>query len=382
MPAELPLPSLLSAAWVAFTVELDNEFEHRMPDHRSAGRIGDGPYLVSVAMWANCLRYVTEEGVTVAEVARLARTHANLDGMRRWGYVTLDRGGRAGPSTVMRLTPAGRRANDTWSPLPEEIEQRWQGRFGAAAIDQLREALMAAPALGVPDTLPILRHGLFCEVEEVSDETSTEPALGVLLSRALLAFALGYERGVKLSLAVMLNVVRVLDGVGVRLADLPRLSGVSREAIATALTPLQQARCVESSSRDRRRMVRLTDRGLDAARRGRRRVGDGEAAWRERFGDEALRVALEPLVGDGTRERSPLFAGLEPYPDGWRADVRPPDTAPVVSDGAAPRRLAGRQLTVNRSRGRPATPRSRSRRSARRGRRRPAGRPATRSAAP
>jgi hypothetical protein len=31
-------------------------------------------------MWANCLRYVTGEGVTVAEVARLARTTANLDG--------------------------------------------------------------------------------------------------------------------------------------------------------------------------------------------------------------------------------------------------------------------------------------------------------------
>jgi hypothetical protein len=321
---ELPLPALLSAVWVAFTVELDNEFEHRMPDHRIAGRIGDGPYLVSVAMWANCLRYVTEAGVTVAEVARLARTHANLDGMRRWGYVTLDRGG---PSTVMRLTPAGRRANDTWSPLPEEIEQRWRGRFGAAAIDRLRAALAPAPAPGFPDTLPILRHGLFCEVDEVSGETSTEPPLGGLLSRALLAFALGYERGVKLSLAVMLNAVRVLDGDGVRLAELPRLSGVSREAIAAALTPLQKTGCVETWSRDRRRMVRLTDRGLDVRRRGRRRVGEGDAAWRERFGD-AARAALEPLVGDGTRRGSPLFAGLEPYPDGWRAAAPPPDRLP------------------------------------------------------
>jgi hypothetical protein len=28
------------------------------------------------------------------------------------------------------------------------------------------------------------------------------------------------------------------------------------------------------------------------------------------------------------RERSPLFAGLKPYPDGWRGDVRPADTLP------------------------------------------------------
>jgi hypothetical protein len=333
VPDELPLPALLSAAWVAFTVELDNEFEHRLPDHRTAARISDGPYLVSVAMWLNCLRYVTEEGVTVAEVARLARTHANIDGIRRWGYVTLDgagrRGGsrRSGPGSVLRLTAAGRRANDIWAPLPQEIEQRWRERFGAAAIDRLRETLGAASALGLPDTLPILRHGLFCDIEEVSEEPFMELSLGALLARALLAFTLGYERGVKLSLAVMLNAVRVLNGDGVRIADLPRLSGVSREAIAAALTPLQNVRCVETWSGDRRRMVRLTDRGLDASRRGRRRVGEGEAAWRERFGD-ALRAALEPLVGDGTREGSPLFTGLEGYSDGWRADVRPPDRLP------------------------------------------------------
>jgi hypothetical protein len=113
---ELPLPSLLSAALVAFTFELDTAFEHRMPDHRSAtrkarGESPRGPYLVSVAMWASCLRYVTGEGVTVAEVARLARTTANLDGMRRWGYVSLDgagRGGgarRSGPAGAARLCP-------------------------------------------------------------------------------------------------------------------------------------------------------------------------------------------------------------------------------------------------------------------------------------
>jgi hypothetical protein len=94
-----------------------------------------------------------------------------------------------------------------------------------------------------------------------------------------------------------------------------------------ALTLLENAKCVEIWSRDRRRIVRLTDRGLNARRRSLRRVRDQEAAWHERFGDE-LRAALEPLVGDGTRAGSPLFAGLEPYPDGWRADVRPPAGLP------------------------------------------------------
>jgi hypothetical protein len=340
VPDELPLCALLSAAFVAFTVELDNEFEHRMPGHGSTarkarGETAHGPYLVSVAMWASCLRYVSEEGVTVAEVARLARTHANLDGMRRWGYVTIDgagRGGgarRSGPDSILRLTAAGRRAYEVWALLPAEIETRWEARFGSPAVERLREALRGVgetlPAL--PDTLPILRYGLFCEVQDTAGGGSGELGLGALLSRPLLAFAVGYERGVKLSLAVMLNVVRVLDGEGVRVADLPGLSGVSREAIAMALKLLQKANCIEIWSRDRRRMIRLTDRGLNARRRGLRRVRDREAAWHERFGGE-LSAALSPLVGDGTEAGSPLFAGLEPYADGWRADVRPPARLP------------------------------------------------------
>jgi hypothetical protein len=341
----LPLPSLLSAALVAFTVELDNEFEHRIPnrtsERKARGETLSGPWLVSVAMWANCLRYVTEDGVTVADVERRARTHANLDGMRRWGYVTLDgagrRGGarRSGSDSMLRLTAAGREADQVWARLGGEIEQRWRLRFGTPAVDRLRDALrpvVAHDASSLPDTLPILRYRLFCEVDELpAAETRGELPLGVLLSRGLLLFALGYERGVKLSLAVMLNVVRVLDGNGVRVADLPRFSGVSKEAIAMALGLLEKAKCVETWSHDRRRMVRLTDRGLNARQRGLRRVSEREAAWRKRFGEEAideLREALEPVVGDATRSGSRLFDGLDPYPDGWRADRPPPDTLP------------------------------------------------------
>jgi hypothetical protein len=341
VPDQLPLPALLSAAFVAFTVELDNAFEQRMSDRRTAarrarGQAGHGPYLVSVAMWANCLRYVTDEGITVQEVERRARTHANLDGVRRWGYVTLDGTGRGGgarrvrPDSVLALTAAGRRADEVWAPLGAEIEQRWRQRFGARAVDRLHGALrsvMGERERALPDTLPILRYGLFCEVHDGGDAVDPDPVLGSLLSRALLTFALGYERGVSVSLAVMVNIVRVLDRDGVRVADLPRLSGVSKEAIAMALGLLEKQMCVETWTRDRRRYVRLTDRRLNARRRGLRRVSDRQAAWRERFGDE-LGTALTPLVGDATREGSPLFAGLEPDPAGWRADVPAPERLP------------------------------------------------------
>ena len=78
--------ALLSQALVALTIELDNEAEHRLP-HRtthygSAGQ-GDGPWLVSLAMFENCLRFVTDQPMTVHELETLARTGTNLDGMRR-----------------------------------------------------------------------------------------------------------------------------------------------------------------------------------------------------------------------------------------------------------------------------------------------------------
>ncbi|HEX4138150.1 MAG TPA: hypothetical protein VHY84_26305 [Bryobacteraceae bacterium] len=49
-----------------------------------------------------------------------------------------------------------------------------------------------------------------------------------------------------------------------------------------------------------------------------------EARWAAHFGDESigdLRAALEEI---GAR----LFEGLEPYPGGWRASVRKPETLP------------------------------------------------------
>jgi hypothetical protein len=73
----LPLTALLSQALVAFTIEFDNEAEHRMSHHRvTRGSSGpqDGPWLVSMVMWFNCMRHVGEAPITVPELERRART--------------------------------------------------------------------------------------------------------------------------------------------------------------------------------------------------------------------------------------------------------------------------------------------------------------------
>jgi hypothetical protein len=139
MADQLPLPALLSQALVAFTIESDNEFEHRMP-HRTTrpGQPGDrGPWLVSMAMWFNCMQFVTGEAMPVSDLQRRARTGTNLDGMRRWGYVFLesesgDPRRKPPPADLtIRATRKGHRAQEVWRPLTAEVEERWRDRFGA-----------------------------------------------------------------------------------------------------------------------------------------------------------------------------------------------------------------------------------------------------------
>ena len=74
----------------------------------------------------------------------------------------------------------------------------------------------------------------------------------------------------------------------------------------------------------RGRQVRLTGNGLAAQRLYRKLLGIIEERWDTRFGPDvvgSLRESLGALVG-------PLFAGLPPYPDGWRAAIGAPALLP------------------------------------------------------
>jgi DNA-binding MarR family transcriptional regulator len=357
MAEPLTFPAHLSAAVVAFTIEADNEAARRLA-HTTTSFGATGPrgsvWMTSIAMWFNCLRWLPDgEQVTVAELERRARMPTNLDGMRRWGYITIDGIGRvargqprprAKSQSTLAITRRGRAAADVWRPLPAEIEGRWRERFGAAAVGRLRGALgvmLDRAELALPEFLPIgsvygVGIGDPKPAEASGDrEGADDRALITLLSQALLLFALDYERGAKLSLAVHLDGLRVLDTGGVALADLPRRTGVSKEAIAMLVKHLERVGCVElvpSPDGGRGKHARLTDeRGVGAQAAGAQRRQRLLDTWRQRFGATTvseLQSALEPIVGDGTRAGSPLFDGLEPYPDGWRAQVPAPDLLP------------------------------------------------------
>jgi DNA-binding MarR family transcriptional regulator len=343
---QLPLSTLLSQVLVAFTIEFDNEFEHRSPHQTTMGTgTGFRPWLTSMAMYSNLLRLVTDEGVTVRELERQARTPMlQLNGMQRWGYIVMapdpaDK--RAKPPErdwLVRPKAKGRMAKDVWAGLFAEIEERWQARFGAEATDRLRAALVAV-VNGIdrelPEYLPVLGYGLTSHVTEDSQRGQAQPGaetgftLPALLSKALLEFTLEFERESSVSLAICANMLRVLGDGALRVRDLPRLSGVSKEAIAMATGFLKtHGYLVEESDPEAKRgkLVRLTAKGQAARDEYLRLLGEIEQRWEARFGAQAvenLRESLAALAGHPL-----LWAGLEPYPDGWRAKVPKPETLP------------------------------------------------------
>jgi len=353
--APLPLAALLSQVLVAFTIEFDNEFEHQTQhwttnqSPKSGVRVG--PWLASLAMWSSCMQFIGEHGVRVNELERLARTSTNLNGMERWGYIVVEpdpADQRPKPPRsrwIIRATSSGKRGQEVWRSLFGAIEERWQAGFGKNEIRQLRESLSAVIRqidLHLPDYLPILKYGLFSRLSEQQRRETPESNAGnesnlplpALLSRVLLAFAIEFELQSKLSLAISANILRVLDEKGVRLRDLPFLTGVSKEAIGMALGILRKARIATlepDPAGTSAKVVRLTANGRKFQDAYHKLLAEIEERWQVRFGAEnirALRSSLERLAGDPSAQPSPLFAGLQPYPEGWRASVRKPGTLP------------------------------------------------------
>ncbi len=346
MDGRLPLPTLLSHALVAFTIEFDNEFEHQVPhrttNHGSTTHSRPVPWLVSRVMWSNFMRFVDEEGTTVRELQHRLQMPAKnmriwLTRMGEWwGYIVVE------PNATVHPTPGGRKAIEIWRTLETIIEGRWRERFGEEPIDQLRESLVTIVSqigVALPDGLPILGYGLFSSGPEDSRRAATDGATGTgslasLLSKVLLCFAIEFERESEVSLAISANVLRLTPEEGVEVSDLPRLSGVSKQAIATSLSFLGKrgyAMIQPKSAGGRGKMLLLTSKGRNAQDRYRQLVWTIEERWQAHFGKQGighLRELLEQLAGDLTAQQSLLFRGMEPYPEGWRASVPRPEVLP------------------------------------------------------
>ncbi len=307
------LSTLLSQTLVAFVIEFDNEFEHVMPHRTTRGPASvasrRGPWLVSMAMWANFMRYIDANGVPASDLKDQIRI-TNIAGMQRWGYVTVD------ANNIVRPTAAGARAQKIWQPLSGVIEERWRTRFGATTIDGLHaalETLAGRLTLATPAFLPVA--GVTKQVPAGANHPAGD--LPELICHALYAFAVEFEESSRLSMALCANALRVLTVEGVRVRDLPRLTGVSTEALSISLKFLEKLECVTvgaDPAAPRTRVARLTDKGLAGQVKARRIARSIEKTWTTRYATDALKHSLETVI-----DHPALVEGLTPYPEGWRA---------------------------------------------------------------
>src|ERR1700728_1063640 len=164
--ANRSLSALLSQLLVAFTVEFDNQFERRM------GAAGYPGARLSLVVWANLMRFVdavSERDLALQSLAPDNQVKFELGCLERWGFVLLQpdpSSGRPVPSGPQRLsaremragwgsgrgiradwgvspTPRARKASQIWPPLFDEIEGRWEDRFGKNEIIRLRKTLQS-----------------------------------------------------------------------------------------------------------------------------------------------------------------------------------------------------------------------------------------------
>lgn len=335
-----PLSALLSQTLVAFTLEVDYEFERRM---ESAGFPGT---ILSRLVWQRIVRFVDPQGISVQELSE--KTSAAdaipfmLGCLERWHVIEL----RPTPSAqALRLKPhrrAGRLLRDGWGsgrgirldwmvtltdkgaaaaavwlPLTEEIESRWETRFGAARIQSLRQSMAEVTRLPATENIP------------------------GLLSRALQAFTRQFNAASDTPLSLCASTLRVLSAEPIPECDIPVLTGSSKEESGLGWQHKPYVLAEPDRTRGRGKVVSLTARGLEAQRHYWQLVRTIEAEWEKEFGASTisgLRKNLQELFALRDGERPLMAQGLNPPSGMVRSGACAPALGRKVVASAARRR--------------------------------------------
>ena len=335
---------MISQTLIAFTIEFDNAWELQFWT-----KTNPAPFRTSMVMWANFLRFVGQEGITVRNLSEKAgyekgKSHPSLAGMIRWRYVTIEPPiGKKGKSSkldyVTHLTSIGSQAAEAWKPLANEIEIRWETRFGKAQVIRLKESLariISSFRIQLPHYIPVLNHLDGMRVLTPFNPESDPPdklALPFLLSQVLHMFTLTVEQNSEISLALWANVLRILNSDGYELRELPQRSGISKEALAMSINFLRKRGYLEEapSPKGRGKIIKLTEKGFVEQSRYSTILDAVEKEWEKAYLFDIiveLRSSLDPFLNHTPDLDSPLFQGLDPDPELWRANRPRPKVLP------------------------------------------------------
>jgi hypothetical protein len=290
--ASTTLPSLLRASL--------SGLEH---DYVTEGAGRDG--LPSLDGWANLLRVLDAGGVRRRELPTLLRlskraVSSRVSAAARRGWI--DEPASDGANALIRLTGRGADVVAQWKPVARAGEARWREQVGSDRATAVLTALgtvvatfplehphypasygtVDASITGGPgeDWKPVPRQG---------NNTVAGLSMCALISQALVAFSIDYERLSPVPLSVTASILRRVPRAGAPLRDIgasAHLSTMSRHGF------------VYVDGDGDRATVYLTAKGHAVSSAFEGRVEAVEHAWRQRFGAEAvsnLRQALEDL---------------------------------------------------------------------------------------
>jgi DNA-binding MarR family transcriptional regulator len=139
-----------------------------------------------------------------------------------------------------------------------------------------------------------------------------ELPLSALLSRALVAFAVEFEKKMPPqapSLAMWSNVLQFAAGEGTTMQELRARSGLSNAAMKSMVACMERHGWVQRTPQSESERIRLTARGFALLPRWAAAAAELERDWNARYGTDValLRTALERLVAN-------LPAGLANFP--------------------------------------------------------------------
>ena len=341
--AQKPFSALLSQILVAYTVELDCEFERRLLKTPNRGA------RLSLAIWLNLLRFLAHESASVRTLASHAlaaeeQIKHQLGCLERWGFILLQPGKRVGYGSgrairadwPVRLTASGEAAVGIWAELIPEIEARWSKRFGdeTTRLQRSLEIIEHQIDLELPYGLPSAML-MLPEFGPRKSPAEGGMPLPVLLSRVLLAFALDFERGSQTPLSLCANAIRVLSDEPIPETAIPKRTGCSKEAAGLGWQHKAYIIIERDPARGRGKFVRLSLAGIQAQQEYYSRTREIEERWKRRFrtGTKEVRELLMTLL-----KRGELSSGLKPPPGTTRAGAQTPALGRVDIGPAARQR--------------------------------------------
>jgi hypothetical protein len=343
-----PLSALLSQILVAYTVELDNYFELGMSRANFPGA------RLSLVVWTNLLRFIPEDGISVRDLQTTSlgsedRLRFQLGCLERWGFVYFrqDKNGAAEvkrdgwgsgrgikETWVVPLARRGKLAESIWPRVWLEVEERWKKRFGAGyaklsdALQEIEQHREFELPLGLPSGVSVPWRWVYPPRKSQKEEADI--ALSALLSRVLLMFTIEFNQRCSVPIMLCANTIRVLDeNTGVRLGDLPRLTGCSPEASDVGWA-LKRFVVVEGDPSGKRgKVAKLSPTGLKAQKAYYLLTSEIEKEWEGKFGTaevRRLRSALEAILALKKDGESVLGQGMVP-PEGV---IRAGSVAPAL----------------------------------------------------